>query len=48
VEFIAEDRKQVSLDEYFGHLADEQLHGLEAIAVDMWEPYLQSIRTHVP
>jgi transposase len=48
VEFIAEDRKQLSLDSYFTALSDEQRAGIEAIAMDMWEPYLQSVRAHVP
>jgi transposase len=48
VEFIAEDRKQLSLDGYFTAMSDEQRAGIEAIAMDMWEPYLQSVRTHVP
>ena len=45
VEYIAEDRNQASLDGYFAGLSASQL---TAIAMDMWEPYLQAIRTHVP
>jgi transposase len=48
VEYIAEDRKHASLDGYFAGLAAPQLTGITAIAMDMWEPYLQAIRTHVP
>jgi transposase len=48
VEFIAEDRKQLSLDSYFTALSDVQRAGIKAIAMDMWEPYLQSVRAHVP
>ena len=25
-----------------------QLAGIEAVALDMWEPYVQSVRAHVP
>ena len=37
VEFIAEDRKQTSLAGYFTGLSADQLAGIEAIALDMWE-----------
>ena len=48
VEYIAEDRKQASLAGYFTSLAADQLAGIAAIALDMWEPYVQAIRAHVP
>ncbi len=48
VEHITDDRKASSLDAYFATLSSEQLHGIEAIAVDMWEPYRNSIREYVP
>ena len=48
VEYIAEDRKQASLDGYFAGLSAPQLTGITAIAMDMWEPYVQAIWTHVP
>ena len=48
MEYIAEDREQASLDGYFVGLSDSQLAGIEAVALDMWEPYVQSVRAHVP
>ena len=48
VEHIAEDRKQESLEGYYAGLAQEQLDGIEAVAMDMWEPYLQATRARVP
>jgi hypothetical protein len=45
---VTDDRKTSSLDTYFVTLSPEQLKGIGAIAVDMWEPYLDSIRAHVP
>ena len=48
VEYIADDRKQESLDGYFKGLTPEQLQGIEALAMDMWEPYIQSTLAHVP
>jgi transposase len=48
VEYIAEDRKQARLEGYFTRLAADQVAGIEAIALDMWEPYVQAIRAQVP
>lgn len=48
VEHIAEDRTQESLDGYYAGLTQEQLDGIEAVAMDMWEPYIQATRAQVP
>ena len=48
VEHIAEDRKQESLDEYYQALTPHQLTGIEAVAMDMWAPYIQATRARVP
>jgi transposase len=48
IEYVSEHRRAESLDSYFAELTPEQLLGIEAIATDMWDPYLKSIRTHVP
>ena len=48
VEYIADDRKQESLDGYFEGLGEEQINGIEAIAMDMWDPYVRSVLTHLP
>ena len=48
VEHIAEDRKQESLEGYYAGLTQEQLDGIEAVAMDMWEPYIQATRAQVP
>jgi transposase len=48
VEYIADDRKQASLDGYFETLTSEELAGIEAVAMDMWEPYVNSVRDHLP
>jgi hypothetical protein len=45
VEYLAEDRKQASLEGYFTGLSADQVAGIEAIGLDMWEPYVQTIRT---
>jgi transposase len=48
VEYIADTRKQEALDGYFQSLTPKQLASIEAIAMDMWEPYVNSALQHVP
>ena len=48
VEYIADDRKRASLDAYYQALSKEQLAGIEAVAMDMWEPFIASTVAHVP
>ncbi|MEW6283749.1 MAG: ISL3 family transposase [Candidatus Eremiobacterota bacterium] len=45
--YLAEDRKQESLDGFWGTLTPEQRGGIQAIAMDMWEPYIQSTQAHL-
>jgi transposase len=47
VEHVAEERKRESLDTYFAKLNPAQLEGIEAVAMDMWDPYLRSVRDHL-
>ncbi|OIO01037.1 MAG: hypothetical protein AUJ51_09365, partial [Elusimicrobia bacterium CG1_02_56_21] len=48
VEHIAEDRKQDSLAGYYAGLSEKQLNGIEAVAMDMWQPYIQATLAKVP
>jgi transposase len=48
VEFVAEDRKTESLAAYYERLTDEQKAALQAVAMDMWEPYLGATRDGLP
>jgi transposase len=48
VEYIADDRKKTSLDAYYKSLSKEQLAGIQAVAMDMWEPFVSSTVDHVP
>lgn len=48
VEHVAEDRKADSLSEYFQSLTPEQRDSIEAVAMDMWQPYIQATLEHVP
>jgi transposase len=48
VEYIADDRKKISLDAYYASLSPMQLAGIQAVAMDMWEPYVASTVAYVP
>ena len=48
VEQVIEDRRQDSLGQYYQSLTDEQREGIVAVAMDMWEPYVQATLEHVP
>jgi transposase len=47
VEFVADERRQASLDSYFEKFTDEQLAQIQAVAMDMWEPFAASVRAHL-
>lgn len=47
VEYIADERRQASLDGYFERFSAEQLGRVEAVAMDMWEPFPNSVRAHL-
>ena len=48
VVYVAEDRKQSSLDGLWETLTAEQITDIEAVAMDMWDPYIASVRAHLP
>jgi transposase len=48
VEYVAEDRKQESLAGFYRPLSAEQLAGIEAVAMDMWDPFISATKAHVP
>lgn len=47
VEHVGEERKQATLDGYYAGLSTKQLNGI-AVAMDMWEPYIQATLARVP
>ena len=47
VEHLADERRQASLDSFFVRFSVEQRAGIEAVAMDMWEPYITSARAHL-
>jgi transposase len=46
--YLADERKQASLDGFWPTLTPAQREGITAVAMDMWEPYVQSTRAHLP
>ena len=46
--YLADDRTQESLDGFWPTLTPAQRDGITAVAMDMWEPYVQSTRAHLP
>jgi transposase len=48
VEYIGDDRKKTGLDAYYQSLSAEQLAAIEAVAMDMWDPFIESTADHVP
>lgn len=45
---MADERRAESLAAYLSGLTEAQRTGITAIAMDMWEPYRQTVRAHVP
>lgn len=46
--FVAEGRSADSLSAFFESLAPEQRKKIQVVCTDTWDPYIKSIRTHVP
>jgi transposase len=46
--YVAKDRQQSSLDGFWSTLTPQQLASIEAVAMDMWEAYENSVRQHLP
>jgi transposase len=46
--YVAEDREQKSLDGFWPRLTEEQRNSIVAVAMDMWEPYVNSVQEHLP
>ncbi len=48
VEAVVDDRTQASLEAYYRQFTPEELATIEAIAMDMWEPYILATHACVP
>ena len=47
VQYVGDGREQGSLDAFWQSLLPAQLAGVEAVGMDMWEPFVQSTLAHV-
>ena len=45
---VADDRRAESLVPYFRGLSEAERSGIEAIAMDMWDPFRKTVRDEVP
>ena len=48
VEYVGTGRKRETLDTYWQSLTPEQRSGVEAVGMDLWEPFFNSTLAHVP
>ena len=46
--YVAEERKKSSLDGFWPTLTQKQLEGIEGVAMDMWDPFVNSVLNHLP
>ena len=47
VEYLADERRQASLDGFFAQFSAEEREGIAAVAMDMWDPYINSTRANL-
>lgn len=48
VVWMGQGRKAETLGAFFEGMTDEQKQAIEAVAMDMWEPFIKAVRTHCP
>jgi len=48
VEYVADDREQESLEAYYRQINKEQLKSSEAVAMDMWNPFIAATKKYIP
>ena len=48
VECVIRGRRQESLEAYFQQFSEEELKGIKAIVMDMWDPYIAASKAFVP
>jgi transposase len=47
IEHISDERRQASLDAYFACFSAKERTGVRAVAMDMWQPYVDSVRANL-
>jgi transposase len=48
VEFVWDDRAKESLETYYRQFTREELARIQAVAMDMWDPYIAATKAYVP
>jgi transposase len=48
VEYVGQGRDEQSLEEFWQGLSEARRAGIEAVALDLWQPYQNSVRAHLP
>jgi transposase len=48
VEYVVDDREQRSLESYYRQFTPEELAGVKAVAMDMWDPYIAATKAYIP
>jgi transposase len=48
VVWMGEGRKQETLEGFFAGMSDEQRAGVQAVAMDMWDPFIAAVRARLP
>lgn len=48
VEFVFDERRQTSLEQYYSQFTEKELKRIKAIAMDMWDPFIAATRAFVP
>jgi transposase len=48
VVWMGEGRNKDTLDVFFAEMSDEQKQAIKAVAMDMWEPYINRVQHHCP
>lgn len=46
--WMGPDRDKKTLGKFFAALTDEQKAGIQAVAMDMWEPFINRVKHHCP
>jgi len=48
VVWMGENRNKETLDGFFAEMTDKQKQAIEAVAMDMWEPFINRVKHHCP
>ena len=48
VVFVGKDRKSETLKRFFNQFSDEQLNNIEAVVMDMWDPFIKAVKKKSP